>query len=286
MKFKPVILILFVALILSSCSSEEDMRSAASRMAPDDDEKLALDCLVSLRQREFDHIMIYLHPDLLEPGYEADLGKLADILTQSQSLSFELVGVNVFSMDKKRRSDLTYQFQFANEWVLANVTIDTVDDFKRIVGIHIQSLSESLEETNDFTFGGKSARHYIFYTLAILIPLFIIGSLVLCLFTKMRKKWLWAIFIIFGFVTVSLNWTTGQIDFYLLSFQILGASKLKYGTYAPWILSVSFPLGAVLFLLYVPLNRSNRKKPEYLMPWIRYRRNAHNSTGFDVKEGE
>lgn len=55
--------------------------------------------------------------------------------------------------------------------------------------------------------------------------------------------------ILIGFVQINLNWTNGSIWYKLLHFNIPVFSISKGGYYAPLILSVSFPLGAILFWL-------------------------------------
>ena len=60
-------------------------------------------------------------------------------------------------------------------------------------------------------------------------------------------KWPWALFILFGIGSFRINWTTGETQLSALALRLLGASVT--GTlYGPWILSVSFPLGALAFL--------------------------------------
>jgi len=48
---------------------------------------------------------------------------------------------------------------------------------------------------------------------------------------------------------MSLNWTTGNIDFQPISVLLLGAAYWRTSLFAPVILSVSLPLGAVIFML-------------------------------------
>ncbi len=80
----------------------------------------------------------------------------------------------------------------------------------------------------------------------------ILASLILRIRTKIgKRKWLWIVFIPFGFGRLSFNWTTGRVLFNPLSvhFQLLGAAAVKHGLYAPWIISISVPLGAIVFLI-------------------------------------
>jgi len=101
--------------------------------------------------------------------------------------------------------------------------------------------------------------HFVFLVFTIIVPLFILATLTTAVRTKFKKrKWLWIIFILFGLVQFSLNWTTGQIGWKLLNFQLFGAGALTASQYAPWILSFSIPVGSIIFWI----KRENLKKDE------------------------
>ena len=95
---------------------------------------------------------------------------------------------------------------------------------------------------------GTGAAHLLLI-LVVGVPVFTLWVLVLCIRTKMRRKILWSILILLGATTLTLNWTTGEMDFQLFSLHLPSARYYKAGIYAPWIFSVSFPLGAVMFLI-------------------------------------
>ena len=80
-----------------------------------------------------------------------------------------------------------------------------------------------------------------------MIPIFILVTLVFAIRAKLSRKWLWIIGILLGFVKFSLNWTTGQVGFQIISFQLLGAGFSKAGLVAPWTLSFTLPIVAVIF---------------------------------------
>jgi hypothetical protein len=96
---------------------------------------------------------------------------------------------------------------------------------------------------------GKNLLQYVTLSFAILIPIFTLYVLVLCIRTKMEKrKWLWIIFIIIGIGKFTVNWTTAQWQFAPLSFQFFGASAFA-PMYSAWLISISLPLGAIVFLI-------------------------------------
>jgi len=85
--------------------------------------------------------------------------------------------------------------------------------------------------------------------LAILFPLLTLYALVACVWTQMSwTKWPWLLFILFSIGSFSINWTTGATQFSPFTIRLLGTSAAAI-LYGPWFLSVSFPLGAVAFLV-------------------------------------
>ncbi len=247
-----VLMTVLAIVTLPGCSPRTFLKYWTGRVAPDDDEALAKDYLAALRARDFVTATRLLDPQFIEPGIESKLTVVADFLDRGEPLSVELVGCNVFSTSGKRRSRLTYQYHFSNSWLLAAITIDTIGETKHVFGVTVNPIPKSLRELNAFTFSDKGVRHYVMLILAIAIPVFILAVLILCIRTKMRKrKWLWIIFILFGFGKLSLNWTTGQFFFNPRSIycQMFGAAATKWGLYAPWIISISVPVGAIMFLI-------------------------------------
>lgn len=124
---------------------------------------------------------------------------------------------------------------------------------------------------HEFSFENKTWKHFIFFGLLIAVPLFIVLTAIACTFSKpLKRKWLWLIFILFGFWGAELNWTTGEIqnnffqasdvgvNFQLFSFHLLGAGFVKSGHFQPWIITVGIPLGAVLYWLG-PARRTRRQ---------------------------
>jgi hypothetical protein len=96
---------------------------------------------------------------------------------------------------------------------------------------------------------GKGATQYAILSLAVLAPLFSLYVFLLCIKTRMgKKKWLWLIFIVLGIGKLGVNWTTGQVLFTPLAIQLppAGANAQLYG---PWLVYVSIPLGAIIFLI-------------------------------------
>lgn len=121
-----------------------------------------------------------------------------------------------------------------------------------ITAANFQPLPDSLQALNRFTFQNKSAIHYLFLVACILIPLFIMATIVVCFRSRVRRRWFWIIFIVFGITRFQLNWTTGQTAIQTTSISLLGGSFFRASCYAPIVFSFGIPAGAIIFLALCP----------------------------------
>lgn len=135
------------------------------------------------------------------------------------------------------------------KWLLASANLSGEPGDFRIVAFNVAPLTESLSQTNAFTLKGKSSQHYIFLVCAVTAFAVSVYALVRCLRLKgLRHKWLWAIFMSFGFVVFSINWTNGAVFINPLAFYLLGAAFIRDGWVGPWVISFAVPVGAIIFL--------------------------------------
>jgi hypothetical protein len=235
----------FLGFLVVACSQEDWMR----KIAPPEKQATARTYIEQLRNRDFHSIEKAADPSIAAEFGGGALDKMADIIPKGAPTSVKLVGANQFSSEKVGTTlNLTYEFQFGDKFLLINVARKTKDGVDTIIGLRVQPLSASLETLNRFTLSNKTALQYSVLGAAIAAALFTLYALVVCIRTKMeRRKWLWILFILFGFGKIMVNWTTGQWDFTIFAAQLFSASA-GAAFFGPWIVSVSLPVGAVLFL--------------------------------------
>jgi hypothetical protein len=236
----------FLMLLLASCSQEELMQ----RLASPDEQASARAYIDQLRSRDFTAIEKSADSTIAGPALDGTLGKMADLFPIGPPHSVKLVGAQRSSMSGVTTLNLNFEYQFPGRWVVANVATKSKEGVTTIIGFHVYPESSSLESANRFTLSGKSVLQYVVLGAAIAAGLFTLVVLVVCIRTKMRRrKWLWILFILFGLGKLSVNWTTGQWGFMALAVQLFGVSAVAASTYSPWMVSVSLPLGAALFLI-------------------------------------
>src|SRR5579859_162479 len=170
----------------AACSQQEML----DKLTPHQESEYAQQALGDLRARHLDQVKVRLDDTLQQlPDIDAKLEQTAGYFPPGEPTSVKVIGslVQVRSgsgnPDGRRTLDLTYEYEFADGWALANVHMYKVGDVLRIDRIHVQRMSQSLEQQNTFTLTGKGAIHWIVVLLAGAIALFCLYAFVCCLFT-------------------------------------------------------------------------------------------------------
>lgn len=230
-----------------------DQKATLQKFLPKDDDAFArrfIDLLRVSRYGEAESLLDTATRNQLKAG---DLDRLHGIVDHGEPIAFETIGWNfVFfkpwnSSKTTRTVNLTYQLQFPDAWVLAEVVLISAGEGTRVSGVHFQPLPDSLEILNRFTFNGKGALHYVFFAACILIPLFMLFTAAICMRSRVRRRWLWIIFILIGLVQFQFNWSTEALNVQPIAVSLLGAGYWRQGLYAPWILKFAIPIGAIVF---------------------------------------
>ena len=196
-----------------------------------------------------------LDPKYLGPGIDGKLHELATAFPGGQPDSVKIVGAYTSYFSKLGSPqqgavfNLTYEYQFRDGWVVANVVLERQHDQLVIEGLHAKRMADSLETRNAFTLKGKSTVHWLMLVLVTTDVLLCLCAFVLCLRTPIaRRKWLWALFTLLGVTTLRFDWSSGHFAFQPLSVQLLSGSAMAQ-PYGPWVLGLSIPLGAIWFLV-------------------------------------
>ena len=247
---KSVLPMVIAAFVLSGCI---DQKTWIQKFASKDDDALARRFIESVRNKRYAEAKTMLAPEIRGTA-DGELQKMQAVVDQGTPQSVELIGCftnysGPVAGQANKQVELTYQIHFTDAWTLADIVIRSSNQGRYLAGGHFNALPTSLEYLNRFTVEDKTPIHLLFLVVCIGVPLLIIVTLVVCLFSRVRRRWLWAIFILFGFTQFQLNWTTGQTGFQPISFLVPGASFFRAGLYAPIVFSFGIPLGAILFLL-------------------------------------
>lgn len=234
-------LVLLAALVLAGCGVDVET------IAPKEELEIGRSFVELLRQQEFETIEQVLSPELqtAETRSQLELASAAFPLAEPQST--KLLDVKMQRLEQQATYNFTFEYRYADTWVITNAAFRRNTDGIRIIGISGHRLQVDPATLNRFEFAGKSPVHFLVLLLIVGIPVFILVTLVAAARARFGLgQWLWYPFIAVGFGTLQLNWSTGEWKVALLNLSLLGAGYAKIG-YGPWILSVGAPVGALLF---------------------------------------
>jgi len=203
-----------------------------------------------LRAGKYEELEKAADSSIQGPNLRDTLAKMAALVPTQEPNSIRLVGAQRFHAPGATTVNMTFEYNYGDKWLLANVAVQDRNEAKTIVGFNINPITQSLQSQNRFTLVGKSATQYLVLTAAISAGLITLYSLVLCIRTNLpSKKWVWILFIAFGFGKIAVNWTTGEWSIAPFFVQLLGASAFA-PLHGPWTIGVSLPVGALMFLIY------------------------------------
>lgn len=152
-----------------------------------------------------------------------------------------------------RREARAYQLRDASSSILLILKIRTRDAEPGIDHVEWQPAPLDLRERFPFALGGVPPLLHLVLAAAIAIPLLTLYALLLCWRRRPRAWGLWMLFILLGVGKLSVLWLpspfhSSYVRVTPFSIQPFGAGFAKVPSYDPWTLSVSLPLGALLFL--------------------------------------
>jgi hypothetical protein len=243
--------ILAVCCFLAGC----DGSAVLKKFAPVEIEAADKHYVDLLRQKNFQEIQNHLDANLINDKTPEALAKMAALFPNDPPKSVKLVGAHNWSQHNFNGSgfstvDLVFEYEFSHTWILVEIITRTRDAVTNVIGFHVNTIPDSLENQNRFTFKGKGRMQYFALVLAVAVLLFSLYVLVLCVRTSgVPWKWLWIIFILFGMGQFSVNWTTGEYGANLIRFQIPCAMATAQ-FFGPWIISIVLPVGAITFLIW------------------------------------
>jgi hypothetical protein len=240
-----------LALILLCVLIGCDRTSMMKKMIPAQDATLAEHYIDAIRLKQYETVEQHADSSITGPDLRNSLSDLAAIFPDpaEEPSSMKPVAINLLrKAGGVTNTSITLEYEFSDEWVLAEVTSQKVNGVVTITGLHAKSIPESVETQNGFSLADKGTAQYFVLFLAVAAPIFTLYALVLCIKTRIEKrKWLWIVFILVGVGKLTVNWTTGQMYVTPLAFQIISGGAMALG-YAPWMIYVSLPIGAIIFL--------------------------------------
>lgn len=225
------------------------------------DDDATLQSIVSeTRSGDLEAVHTRLASNIRTPEALVALGQVRDLLAEarepcSRSLisatTFRIASVNGSSATG-RRVTARHKLECPNATMQVDIQLwIEADSPYAIENFVVTPISaQAAAQAAEFSLAGKSPRHYAFLAAALVSPLLMLAAVLGTIFTKgFKRKWLWGIISFAGIGKFSMVWNSGAIGSNWLTLNLIGFGIMRGGEpLAPWIVSLTPPLGAVLVL--------------------------------------
>lgn len=243
---RPVLAVLLtLAIATPGCA-----RMFGSRQPADEDVRFARSFLALFGARSIAAIEMGMDPAVRDPQLRLKTLQMASIVPTGPPSAVHLVGSNITGTGETRTTSLSFQYQYPDRYLLADVIVERKAGAPVVKGVQIRLLGEPLERVNRFTFVGKGRTHYAALAAAVAVIAFVSWTFAIALRTSVPgPKPLWLLFVLVGFVEFAFNWSTGTWSVAPTGIQPFGSWFSKASPFAPLFVTTSIPVGAIVFLV-------------------------------------
>ncbi len=237
-------LILLVLLCLAACTQQ----GWNDRLASPKEQALAIGAAEDLRAGQMEPLAKQAAPELRQqlPRY---MKQVAPLLMPVQG-NFRLQTVNSFSLSGgPTTKTFIVQGGSGDHWAIVRVVFQASGDEMRLAGLNVTPFKEDPSEMDSFEVGRRGPLGYLWLAIMLTCVSSCIWATVLIWRRRwLKRRWLWTLGSLFGFVGFGLNWSTGAYAVLLVNVSLLGAQASKAGPYAPWLLNFGIPVVALVVI--------------------------------------
>ena len=191
-------------------------------------------------------------PQFSRPQLTQTLVGLAGVIPKRAPSSVRLLAGNSIETRLGEAYLATYEYGYPDRYLIVRAGIYRPRVGPAMVNtFYIDVTPMSAVRANAFTLENRAPRQYGFLVLAVLTPLIVVIALIsLAGSQRVRGKAIWMVGMVVGLGALTMNWTTGALGVRPLFVDPFGLWVLHADTpAAPWLITVSLPLVALIYLL-------------------------------------
>ncbi len=217
---------------------------------PEDADHIARKFLTMLHDGSIDEAVEIFDPKLNKgEKFRNELIKLSGQLSGSfDEVRLVQHGRIQAMINDNAQTRITYEILTAKGRFVTNIAVSKNEGVLLITGLYLEELDKPLEEITRFTFEGKSTLHYVFFALALLVPIIALYGMYLAYCSGTHLRWLWMICMLPGTGNVSLNWTSGHFSSNAFSISTLWAPFIREGLSGATYISLALPFVAGIYI--------------------------------------
>lgn len=202
----------------------------------------------NLKNSKYDEIISNLHKSQLNDSIKQSFITMSNYFPADSVINVNIVGFRVMN----NVTEITYGYEYKDRILVIPITVVNNTGKYSILGFYVLFNDINTIHANEFTILNKPFKSIAFLILSFTPLIVTFFALYKCIVSKIYHKWLWLIIITIGIFSLSINWTTNEFYFQLFHIRLFNFSCTQ-AYMSPLIISMSFPIGALLFL-YVRQN--------------------------------
>jgi hypothetical protein len=251
-KMKHFFLFFLLVFGILACKSPTEL-TVPERIKPAD--KFARNFLKNVIIGQIDSCFKDIDPEVLNDTAKEYIKNASSNINGATVKNYRVIEMTTYSnipgkSERFTNYRLIYEYAFEKGYILFTLTICEKNKLLKIISFNGELLQAPLSELTKFTLRNKTVGQYCFLIFVILVPLFILTTFISMLLSKIsvRQKIIWGLIILaVSLPRLFINWNTGQIDFNIINFSLLGFGFSKPTLYSAWILSFNIPVGSIIF---------------------------------------
>jgi len=242
-KFLRLAAALGLLLAVCACGNQDWVERLTTRS----DRQFGNEVLAQLRAGEIAQAKAVSSPDLSRLSdreweqYTAAIPRRGESRLVTASSNSTVVNGNATTF-----KSLNYEVGSGDQWAVAQISMTDSDRGHTLVGFRIFPSRVQPTRAAEFSLDGKGALNFAFLAL-------MVASLAVCLAgaylafknRDWKGRWLWIVGSLVGVGSISLVWSTGELGYRLIHFQLLGGGFMQPSPFESWIFSVSVPVVAL-----------------------------------------
>ncbi|MGF1758846.1 hypothetical protein L4D76_13065 [Photobacterium sagamiensis] len=260
MKKLTAILTILSIMFITACSYKLD----ESSIPPESQD--AIDYMQLLIDNDIENFRSNFNSELFSTVTEEELHRVTAFIPGGELLSTKVISWNIRTVNSVWHGNFTLEYQFTSGWAVAQVSLDRIGGNTVLNAFRFTPTKASLEELNSFSAVTPTLDRILIVILTFASPIFMVITCYSVYKTPMPvKKWKWYLLSFLGFGAVTMNWTTGVINFQLLTVQLVGFGAGTGTQYAPWMFKFTVPVSAMIFWMrrkkYIEQAKANTTTP-------------------------
>lgn len=249
--FLGVAIFLFVGITIIGLFALRNIEQSIYNMLPEEVEIYGMNMLDDITNRRYEETINSFVEELRDqPIADSQIEEMSVLFDETDEyVGRDIAGYQWRMVNGVTTHEVTYELEYKNGYVLYTFVLTDKEGELKAYSVNFNLTETSLKEQNGFNFDNRGIVHVIVLLLTVASLAFSIITASICFGSDKKNRILWSLFALSGVGALSFVWTTGLINFNLITIGIPTGGLGKSGVYAPFVLSMRFPLGAILYWL-------------------------------------